>query len=207
MPEKGSHKGVSWQWAVGRRENCGDDAPISRCCKQIGQSAGGAFLRSPRTAATWSWRLCRRICLAPCERYHTEWTASRMGRNATRQRLGVRRSSLSITHIFSSRIFKRDRLCGCHGLETKNLRPSAKSADSSFSDSLGIDLVRAIAPLHLPSTSSAPPRDPFRMRSREEEEEESADFADSRRFGEAPFLSSASSATSLGSKSGCRICG
>ena len=73
-------------------------------------------------------------------------------------------------------------LCGYRGPETKNLRPSAKSADSSFSDSPGIDWVRAIAPLHLPSVNAASPRDPFRMRSRDEEEEESADFADSRRF-------------------------
>ena len=116
----------------------------------------------------------------------------------SRERLGVRQSPLSITHIFapvagtqrkregSHGATKPQRrrgipavclvcpscpflfdlgslrgLCGCQGPETKNLRPSAKSADSSFSDSLGIDLVRAIAPLHLPSANTAPPRDPF----------------------------------------------
>ena len=158
--------------------------------------------------ASWSAAKLRRFRSRTDDRAFPTLTPGTLGqRLRALHPMRKRQGTLSITHIFSSRIFKRDRLCGCHGLETKNLRPSAKSADSSFSDSLGIDLVRAIAPLHLPSTSSAPPRDPFRMRSREEEEEESADFADSRRFGEAPFLSSASSATSLGSKSGCRICG
>ena len=49
-------------------------------------------------------------------------------------------------------------LYGCRGLETKNLRPSAKSADSSFSDSPGIDLIRTIVPLDRPSIS--PPQTP-----------------------------------------------
>ena len=106
-------------------------------------------------------------------------------------------------------------LCGCQGPETKNLRPSAKSADSSFSDSLGIDLVRAIAPLHLPSANGAPPRDPFQNKSAKRKKRSPqisqihADFFRSlyTDYGEVPFPSPANSATSLSSKPGCQICG
>ena len=106
-------------------------------------------------------------------------------------------------------------LCGCQGPETKNLRPSAKSADSSFSDSLGIDLVRAIAPLHLPSANTAPPRDPFQNKFAKRKKRSPqisqihADFFRSlcTDYGEAPFPSPANSAASPVSKRSCRIYG